>query len=199
MTAPDYLPWDSIPASESSRRSSYESAFPTFAAALTPSQRRGLNGSTSAAWENQKTFALPVNPDSPAYSSDEPDPVIEALEEIAAIRGAMAKIALWVNDQTGGLDMVRALDRFRIAVARICESKNPRLEAYMVSLAIGLNLRGNSNGSAIAHHFRLKPQQLHELLGDTCQALGLPKPLAKAKKDRYAKTQHRHHLKPQTA
>lgn len=176
------------------RKARYSRAFPAFVASLTPSQRSRINGTSKPDWQGTRTFSLPVISDSPAYRTEVGDPVIEVLEELGVIKGALPKIALWVNDQMGGLDLLKALEQFRIAIARVCEAKNPRLEAFVVSLAIGMNLRGNANGFAIAQHFGLSPQALHEILGDTCKALGLPKPLAKLKKDRYRKTQYSHNL-----
>jgi hypothetical protein len=176
------------------RRNGYVAAFRPFAAGLTPAQRKTLNGSARPDWQGSRTFALPVVPDNPAYKTDVEDVIFSTLDELAVIRGAMPKIAVWLNDRMRGLDVVLGLERFRLAVARICEAKNPRREAEMVSLALGMNLRGNSNGFDIAQHFGLSPQALHEILGDTCKSLGLPKPLAKVKKDRYRKTQYSHKL-----
>lgn len=184
--------------SERTRRDQYHTAYKDFAGALTAPQRRAINGSASPDWANRKTFALPVQADSPAYSSDPDDPISEVLGELEGINGALPKIALWLNDRMGGLDMVKSLERFRIAVARICEAKNPRLEAHCISLAIGMNLHGNANGFAVARHFRLTPQALHEMLGETCAALGVDKPLSKMKKDRYSATQYRHNLRRKT-
>jgi hypothetical protein len=99
----------------------------------------------------------------------------------------------------GGLDFVKSFEQFRAAVARISEAKNPRLEADVVALAIGMNLRGNANGFAIARHYGLSPQAFHEYLDDTCKALGLPKPLSKVKTDRYRATQYRHNLRSKVA
>lgn len=169
-------------------------AFPGFTAQLTATQRKAINGSASPAWETRKTFAYPVNPDSPAYTSEDGCPVVEVLNELSETRGALPKIALWLHDRMGGLDAVQAVERLRIAVTRICEAKNPRLEAQLAALAIGMNLDGNNNGFEIARHFGLTPQAFHEILGDTCSALGLPKPLAKMKTDRYRKTQYTHNL-----
>lgn len=184
--------------SDRPRRDQYLAAYREFAGGLTSPQRRQINGASAADWAGRKTFALPVQPDSPAFSLDESDPVSEVLAELEGLNGALPKIALWLNDRMGGLDMVKSLERFRIAVARICEAKNPRLEAHCISLAIGMNLSGNSNGFAVARHFRLTPQALHEMLGETCAALGVDKPLSKMKKDRYSATQFRHNLRRKT-
>lgn len=178
--------------SESARRTAYSSAFAGFRSSLAPADRRRINGSGSPDWQGSRTFALPVNADHPAYTSEPGDPVIETLEELAAIEGSMAKIALWVNDRAGGLDALRSIEQFRIAIARICSAKMPRLEALLVSLAIRMNFRGNANGFEIALHFGLTPQTCHEMLAETCRALGLPKPLSKINKARYAQTQFRH-------
>lgn len=183
--------------SERARRDQYHSAFLDFSGSLSAAQRRAAGAGAKSEWAGRKTFALPVQADSPAYSSDPDDPVEEVLNELESIKGALPKIALWLNDRMGGLDTVKALERFRIAVARICEAKNPRLEAHCISLAIGMNLSGNANGFAVARHFRLTPQALHEMLGETCAALGVDKPLSKVKKDRYSATQYRH-LSPRT-
>lgn len=177
------------------RRSAYLTAYQPFTAGLSAEQRTRINGSAQPAWENRRTFALPVNADSPAYRSEDDCPVTEALEEISEIRGAVPKIALWLNDKMGGLDFVKSFEQFRTAIARISEAKNPRLEADVISLAIGMNLRGNANGFALARHYALSPQAFHEYLSETCKALGLPKPLAKIKTDRYRATQYRHNLK----
>lgn len=177
------------------RKASYARAYPAFVASLTPAERARINGTAKPDWQSSRTFALPVNAESPAYRTDDDDPVLEVLNELSGVKGALPKIALWLNDKMGSLDPLLALEQFRVSIARICEAKNPRLEAYMVSLAIGMNLRGNANGFKIAQHFGLSPQALHEILGDTCKALGLPKPLAKVKKDRYRTTQYSHNLR----
>lgn len=178
--------------SERTRRDQYNSAYREFAGGLSGADRRAGGAATKPDFAGRKTFSLPVQADSPAYSSDPDDPVDEVLNELEGIKGSLPKIALWLNDRMGGLDTVKALERFRIAVARICEAKNPRLEAHCISLAIGMNLSGNANGFAVARHFRLTPQALHEMLGETCAALGVAKPLSKVKKDRYSATQYRH-------
>lgn len=183
--------------SERTRRDQYHSAYQSFAGGLSAADRRVAPGAAKPDFAGRKTYAFPVQADSPAYSSEPDDPVDEILNELEDIKGALPKIALWLNDRMGGLDTVKALERFRIAVARICEAKNPRLEAHCISLAIGMNLSGNSNGFAVARHFRLTPQALHEMLGETCAALGVVKPLSKVKKDRYSATQYRH-LSPRT-
>ncbi len=181
--------------SERARRDQYHSSYREFSETLTAPQRHAINGTAKADWADRKTYSFPVQEDSPAYSSDPNCPIEEVLNELEALNGALPKIALWLNDRMGGMDMVNALERFRSAIALICEAKNPRLEAYCISLAIGMNLRGNANGFSIARHFRLKPQALHEMLDETCHALGLPKPLSKVKKDRYGATQYRHTLR----
>ena len=131
--------------SERARRDQYHSAYREFSETLTPPQRLAINGSAKADWSlNRKTYSVPVQEDSPAYSSDPNCPIEEVLNELEDLNGALPKIALWLNDRMGGMDMVKALERFRIAIARICEAKNPRLEAYCISLAIGMNLRGNA-------------------------------------------------------
>lgn len=159
--------------------------------------RAKINGSASPDWQSSRTFALPVNAESGAYRTDEADPVIETLNELAGLRGALPKIALWLSDRmpAGAQGSTHAIEQFRLSVARICEAKNSRLEAHLISLAIGLNLRGNANGYAIASHFGLTPQTIHEMLGETCGALGMEKPLAKANKERYSRTQHRHNIR----
>lgn len=187
---------------ESRRRREYVSAFGSFRAGLKPKVRKQINGSGSPDWPSNRTFALPVNEESAAYRMDDADPVIETLNELAMIRGATTKIALWLSDKADAVGVVGAagvVEQFRLAVARICEAKNPRLEALLVSLAIGMNLHGNANGYAIADHFNLKPQTIHESLAETCAALGLPKPLSKANKARYAGTQYRHNLQKTAA
>lgn len=180
------------PPDEEDRRHDYAKAFKGFSCGLTSTQRAAANGAASPDWQGSKTFALPVNADNPAYSSEDEDEVIKTLDELAQMRGALPKIALWLNDKIGTLDMVLVQQQFRMAVARICDSKNSRCEAHLVSLAIGLNLSDNANGFAIAQHFGLTPQTFHDLLSKTCLALGVAKPLSKIKKDRYLKTQYKH-------
>jgi hypothetical protein len=177
------------------RRREYTAAFSRFSAGLTPAARRRINGSAVADWPNTRTFALPVNEESPAYRCDKRDDVIETLEELAGIAGALPTIALWIHDRIGPLQPLMAVDQFPQAIARILEAKNARLEAMLVSLAIGMNFRVNANGYAIAKHFKLSPQTIHEMLGETCKALGVRKPLSKANKARYGQTQYRHKLK----
>lgn len=179
---------------EGQRRNGYATEFKEFANGLNGSDRKTAGHASKPDWDGRRTFALPVNADNPAFSTDSDDPIFSTLDELAAIKGALPKIALWLNDKIG-LDMVCVQERFRLAIARICDAKDSRREAHLVSLAIGLNLSGNSNGFAIARHFGLTPQTFHEVLGDTCKALGLPKPLAKVKKDRYRKTQYSHSLR----
>jgi hypothetical protein len=176
------------------RRSDYASEFSSFSSGLTGAQRKTAAGAAKADWDGRRTFALPVTSDHPAFSTDPDDPIVVTLDELAAMKGALPKIALWLNDKIG-IDAVLVQERLRLVVARICDAKYARLEAHLVSLAIGLNLSVNANGFAIAQHFGLTPQTFHEKLGDTCTALGLPKPLAKVKKDRYRKTQYSHSLR----
>lgn len=180
------------------RRRQYSAAFRKFGSRLAPATRAKINGSAVPDWQSSRTFALPVTADNPAYRTDDPDPIFETLDELAGLSGSLPKIALWLNDRlphTPAFDSMLATDQFRLATARICEAKNPRLEAFLISLAIGMNLQDNANGYAIAAHFGLSPQTIHEMLGDTCAALGLPKPLAKANKARYSKTQYSHNIR----
>jgi len=182
------------------RRHEYSAAFRKFGASLGPAVRARINGSAVADWPTTRTFALPVTPDNPAYRTDPADPVFETLDEIGALAGALPKIAVWLNDRmphTPVFDSMLAAEQLRLSIARICEAKNPRLEAFLISLAIGMNLEDNANGYAIAAHFGLSPQRIHEMLGDTCAALGQPKPLAKANKARYSKTQYSHNIRSQ--
>ena len=176
------------------RRDSYANEFATFSSGLNGEQRKTAGGAAKADWDGKKTFSLPVNSDNPAFSTDDDDEVISTLNELAGMKGALPKIALWLNDKIG-LDMVLVQEQFRLAVARICDAKDARREAYLVSLAIGLNLSGNANGFAYARHFGITPQTFHENLCDTCLAIGVKKPLAKINKDRYRKTQYSHSLK----
>lgn len=179
------------------RRADYLKAYSRFGQRLAPQDRARINGSAKPDWESKRTFSLPVNAESPAYRADPEDPVVETLEELAGLNGAMPKIALWLHDKVGSAsNSALAVEQFRMAVARICSAKIPRLEATLIGLAIGLNLHGNANGYAIAAHFGLKPQTIHEMLGDTCAALGLAKPLSKANTRRYKNTQFRHHIRP---
>lgn len=196
-TAPA-LPDSDCDSSQNGRRRAYDAAFRSFSSRLTPSQRKSINGSASPDWQDSRTFALPVTADSPAYRTESEDEVIEALREIAALKGALPKMALFISDQMGGIDLTRAFEQFRTAIARICDAKDARIEACMVSLAIGLNLGGSVNGFRIAQHFGLSPQTLHEMLAETCKALGLPKPLSKVKKARYRDTQYAHNLRKKT-
>lgn len=180
---------------EHRRKADYSAAYKDFSRNLSPAERQSLGDATRADWGGHNTFALPVRPDDPAYTSDPNDPVIETLEELKEIDGAMPKIALWVSDQIGGLNVILAMEQFRIALARICEAKNPRLESYLISLAIGMNLLGNSNGYAISEHFGLTPQTFHEMLDETCKTLGVAKPLSKVNKSRYRDTNFQHSFK----
>lgn len=182
---------DSPPVQVGAARAAYEAAFPRLAASLTPAQRRKVNGSGKPDWQGTRTFALPVNQDSPAFRSEPNDELRENLEEWKAA-GRGAEIAVWVDEQVGGLDSLRAMEQLRIAVTRIYCAKVPRLEAMLCSLAIGMNLSGNANGFRIAEHFTMSPQAIHEALTETCAALGLAKPLSKINKARYAETQYRH-------
>ena len=107
------------------RHREYGVAFRRFAQALPAQTRAKINGSGSPDWQSSRTFALPVNADSLAYRTDEPDPVIETLNEIGALRGALPKIALWLADRSPGAGAVGAtagVETFRMAVARICEA-----------------------------------------------------------------------------
>src|SRR5580693_1242805 len=104
-------------APESAARRAYEDAFARFKAGLSRGARARLNGSGVPDWAGGRTFALAVQPDNPAYSSEPGDPVFETLEELAQIEGALAKIALWINDRIGVLRPVLQVDQFRIAIA----------------------------------------------------------------------------------
>lgn len=179
---------------ERQRKAKYLSAYSRFSRGLSSHDRARINGSAAPSWEGKRTFALPVNEQSAAYSIDASDPVIETLEELGALAGALPKIALWLNDKVGSLGSVMAIEQFGIAISRIYGAKNPRLEAGLIELAMGRSLRGNENGYAIARHFGLKPQTVHEMLGETCRSLNLPKPLSKSNTARYKKTQYRHHV-----
>lgn len=185
---------DCPPAQDGAARAGYTAAFDQLRSGRRDQNSRAVT-ELGPDWEGKRTFTLPVQPDSPAFSTDDPDPVLETLEELAALPGARARIALWVNDQIGALEAVRSTDQFRISISRIAQAKNPRLEAMLVSLAIRMNLSGNANGFAVAQHFGLTPQTIHEMLTETCAALGLPKPLSKINKSRYADTQYRHNLR----
>jgi|SRR5579871_2983462 len=181
---------------ERQRKGAYLGAYRDFSRRLSSHDRARINGSASPAWDGKRTFALPVNAESPAYSSEPDDPVIETLEELGELAGALPKIMLWINDQIGGrgIASVMAVEQFGIALSRICAAKNPRLEAHLIELAMGRSILGNENGYAIARHFGLKPQTVHEMLGETCRSLGLPKPLSKSNTARYSNTQYRHHV-----
>jgi hypothetical protein len=179
---------------EGQRRNGYASEFKDFANGLNGSDRKTAGSASKPDWDGKRAFALPVNADSAAFSTDPDDPVFVTLDELSELRGSLPKIALWLNDKIG-LDMVSVQERFRLAIARICDAKDSRREAHLVSLAIGLNLSGNANGFEIARHFKLRPQTFHEALSDTCKCLGVAKPLAKVKKDRYRKTQYSHSIK----
>jgi hypothetical protein len=176
----------------------YSTAFRQWSQRLPAPVRAKLNGSGSPDWQSTRTFALPVTPDNPAYRTEAEDPVIQTLEEISQLAGALPKIALWVGDRVPGSNRVfhslLTEHRFRVAIERIFNAKNPRLEAFMVSLALNMNLEDGANGYGIAAHFGLTPQTIHEMLGDTCAALDLPKPLAKVNKARYSKTQYSHNI-----
>jgi hypothetical protein len=179
------------------RRQAYEGAFPDFVAGLTSDERRAVNGSGRPDWQGTRTFALPVVSDNPAYRTEDSDGIVETLEELLEIDGAQAKIACWLNDRfsAGPLSVILPMEQFRTAIARICEAKNPRLEATLVGLAIRMNLSGNANGFSISSHFGLTPQTFHECLAATCAALGVEKPLSKINKERYKNTQHRHSIR----
>lgn len=203
------IPKSDPDSAESARRRDYTTAYRKFSQKLSPAVRAKINGTASPDWPSTRTFALPVIADSPGYRSDDGDPVIETLNELAGLNGALPKIALWISDRLNGVDRpegndssevsvlgaTAGLEQFRLAIARICEAKNPRLEALLVSLAIGMTLHGNANGYAIAAHFNLKPQTIHEMLGETCAVLGVSKPLSKANKSRYGKTQYSHNIR----
>lgn len=189
------LPASGSCVAQDDQRAAYTSAFKPFAAKLSPSQRRAANGALHPDWQGSRTFALPINAENPHYRSGDPDQVLETLEELAGIQGGLVKIALFLNDRMGGVDLTRALEQFRISIDRICAAKIPRLEAEMIGLAIGMDLKGNANGFEIAQHYGLSPQAFHENLSETCLALGLPKPLSKVKTDRYRKTQYCHNLR----
>jgi hypothetical protein len=177
------------------RRREYHAAFRKFAKALPAETRVRINGSAAPDFATSRTFALPVNEESSAYSSEPEDSVLATIVEIAEIPGGLAKMALFVHDRIGGLSSVTAVDRERRAVARILDAKDARLEAELVSVAIGMSLHGNDNGYALAKRYGMSPQAIHESLGETCGALGVPKPLSKANTARYSKTQYSHNLR----
>lgn len=179
------------------RRAAYLEAYSTFSRRLSPHDRARINGSAKPAWEGKRTFALPVNEESPAFRGECPDGIAASLEELVDDFGpaALAAIAIWLQDRAAlHLGRVMSIEQFYVAIARIKEAKSPRLEAHLVELAMGRDLHSNANGYSIAAHFGLKPQTFHEMLGDTCRALRQPKPLSKANTKRYAKTQYRHHV-----
>ena len=181
---------------ERTGRKEYAAAFEKFTARLPAKVRAGINGSASPDWPTNRTFALAVNPESPKYRSEEPSPVATTMGELAEKFG-MTEIALWVADRadlSAALTPAIAADQFRIALGRVVDAKNSRLEASLISLAFGMNLFGTYNGYDIADHFDLRPQTVHEMLTETCAALNMPKPLSKANKARYSRTQYSHKL-----
>ena len=177
------------------KKAEYSREYAAFVNTLTPEQRRSLAGETSADWQSKSTFALPVRPDDPAYMTDGKDEIIETLEELRTIDGALPKIALWLNDQIGTLAVLESQQQLHIALARICDAKNPRLEAHLVALSVGMSLLGNANGHKIAEHFQIKAQTFHERLSETSAALGVGKPLSKINTERYKSTQYSHNFK----
>lgn len=184
------------------QRARYHRAFDRFSRGLRADARAALNGAAKPDWQGTRSFALPVDPESGAYRQDDEAAALvrSALEELILDNPhALLVIALWLQDRAGISLGGGASDRERIGVARICGAKNARLEAHLVGLAIGLSLHGNSNGYAIAAHFGLKPQTIHEMLGETCEALGVPKPLSKSNTKGYANTQYRHHVRSRSA
>jgi hypothetical protein len=182
---------------ERQRKARYFGAYSQFSSALSSHDRARINGSASPAWDDKRTISFPVIEDSPAYRSDCPDDLAADLDELVAHfgKGALAAIAVWLHDRAAmDLSGVISIEQFYVAIARIKEAKSPRLEAYLAEIAMGRNLHENLNGYAIAAHFGLKPQTIHEMLADTCHALRRPKPLSKANTKRYSKTQYRHHV-----
>src|ERR1700690_3419711 len=95
---------------QSARRRTYTGAFLKFAEALPAKTRARINGSGSPDWPSSRTFALPVNADSTAYRTEEADPVIETLNEISQLRGALPKIALWLKDRCEVMEGVGGLE-----------------------------------------------------------------------------------------
>lgn len=179
---------------ERQRKARYFGTYSKFSRGLSSHDRARINGSAKPDWEGKRTFALQVKEDAPAFRSEPADEVVATLDEMAEQDGAMRKIALWLNDRTDCLKPLVAIQQLGIAISRIIAAKNPRLEATLIELALGRSLHVNANGYAIARHYGLKPQTVHEMLADTCRALGAPKPLSKANTARYSKTQYRHHV-----